>query len=355
MYLKNLLNIHFKKFVSCIYATEQRNMTTLKELAAILNVSVSTVSKALNDSPEIGEDTKNRVKKLAKELDYQPNRLAQQLKSNSTKTIGVIVPTVVNPFFAEVLQGIENYANQHQYDIIITLSNESFEKEARAIKMLARGSVDGFIIAVARESQMNEHSDHFQSILDHQIPLVMFDRVNPKINCAKVVVDDYQSVFKATTQLIDRGRKHIVLFSNIADLSVGKLRSKGYEEAMQAKHLKASIVDLNKKTDLDTRIKNYLENHPETDAVVSIDHLTGIIALNMAQTLGKKVPNDIEIVGFGLTETQLMVNSQIAVIKQKGEAIGHKTTELLLGNIQNKKNPNNDTIVIPNDFSAAAY
>ncbi|MGF1556234.1 LacI family DNA-binding transcriptional regulator [Paucihalobacter sp.] len=329
-------------------------MTTLKELATILNVSVSTVSKALNDSPEIGEDTKARVKKLAKELNYQPNRLAQQLKSNASKTIGVIVPNIVNPFFAEALHGIESYASKHQYDIIITLSNEFFDKEARAINMLARGSVDGFIIAVARESQMTKNSSHFQSILNNQIPLVMFDRVMDNLNCEKVVVDDYQSVYKATTKLIDNGRKHILLLSNIADLSVGKLRTKGYQEAMEAHQLDVAILDLNQESDIDTHIKNYLQQHPETDAVVSIDHLTGIVALNMAQMLGKKVPRDFEVVGFGYTETQLLVNSQIAVIRQKGEAIGHKTVELLLEQIANKSNSAKETIVIPNDFKSAA-
>lgn len=328
-------------------------MTTLKELATLLNVSVSTVSKALNDSPEIGEGTKARVKKLARELNYQPNRLAQQLKSNASKTIGVIVPNIVNPFFAEALHGIESFASMHQYDIIITLSNESFEKEARAINMLARGSVDGFIIAVARESQITQNSSHFQSIRNNQIPLVMFDRVMEHVNCAKVVVDDYQSVYKATSQLIDNGRKHVLLLSNIADLSVGKLRSKGYQEAMEAHNLDAAVLDLNQESDIDSHIKNYLLKHPETDAVVSIDHLTGIVALNMAQMLGKKVPQDFEVVGFGYTETQLLVNSQIAVIRQKGEDIGHKTVELLLDQIAHKTNSSTETFVIPNDYKSA--
>lgn len=325
-------------------------MTTLKELAAILNVSVSTVSKALNDSPEIGEDTKARVKKLAKELDYQPNRLAQQLKSNSTKTIGVIIPSIINPFFAEVLHGIESYADAHQYDIITTLSNESFDKEQRVIKMLARGSVDGFIIAAARETQMQQKSEHFQSILNNQIPLVMFDRVVDQVKCVKVVVDDYVSVYNATKSLINKGRRHFVLFSNIADLSVGKLRSAGYNDALKAEGLAGDVIDLKEKSDLQDRIFHYLKNHPTIDAVISIDHLTGIVAVNMAEALGKVIPRDIDIVGFGYTETPLLVNNKIALIQQKGEAIGFKTTELLLEKIKQKDLDSGETIVIPNGF-----
>lgn len=326
-------------------------MTTLKELATILNVSVSTVSKALNDSPEIGEDTKRRVKELAAELDYQPNRLAQQLKSNATKTIGVIIPTIINPFFAEVLHGIENYADSHQYDIITTISNESFDKEQRAIKMLARGSVDGFIVAAARETQMEQKSAHLQSILNNQIPLVMFDRVVDQINCAKVVVDDYESVYNATKNLIEKSRQHFVLFSNIADLSVGKLRSQGFQDALKAAGLTFDVVDLKSIDNLNGKILDYLKTHHKTDAIVSIDHLTGIVALNMAESLGKSIPTDIDIVGFGYTETPLLVNNKIAIIQQKGEAIGFKTTELLLEKIKNKEVSGGDTIVIPNGFN----
>jgi LacI family transcriptional regulator len=327
-------------------------MTTLKELATILNVSVSTVSKALNDSPEIGEDTKKRVKQLAAELDYQPNRLAQQLKSNATKTIGVIIPTIINPFFAEVLHGIENYADSHQYDIITTISNESFEKEQRAIKMLARGSVDGFIIAAARETQMEQKTSHFQGVLNNQIPLVMFDRVVDQIDCAKVVVDDYESVYNATKNLIEKGRKRFVLFSNIADLSVGKLRSQGFQDALKAAGLSFDVVDLKLIDNLNGKILDYLKTHPQTDAIVSIDHLTGIVALNMAESLGKSIPTDIDIVGFGFTETPLLVNNKIAIIQQKGEAIGFKTTELLLEKIKHKEVTGGDTIVIPNGFNS---
>lgn len=326
-------------------------MTTLKDLATILNVSVSTVSKALNDSPEIGEDTKKRVKQLAAELDYQPNRLAQQLKSNATKTIGVIIPTIINPFFAEVLHGIENYADSHQYDIITTISNESFEKEQRAIKMLARGSVDGFIIAAARETQMEQKTSHFQGVLNNQIPLVMFDRVVDQIDCDKVVVDDYESVYNATKNLIKKGRKRFVLFSNIADLSVGKLRSQGFQDALKAEGLSFDVVDLKLIDNLNGKILDFLKTHPQTDAIVSIDHLTGIAALNMAESLGKSIPADIDIVGFGFTETPLLVNNKIAIIQQKGKAIGFKTTELLLEKIKHKEVTGGDTIVIPNGFN----
>ena len=164
-------------------------MTTLKELAKLLNISVSTVSKALNDSHEISEFTKKRVNELAEKLNYKPNRIAQQLKTNKTKTVGVILPTVINPFFAEVLHGIETAATNHDYDIIVCLSNEALKKEKRSLELLSNGSVDGFIFAVARETQVKKQTDHIRAIIDSKIPLLMFDRVINDIQCDKVIVN----------------------------------------------------------------------------------------------------------------------------------------------------------------------
>ena len=164
-------------------------MTTLKELSKLLNLSVSTVSKALNDSHEISDNTKRRVNELAEKLNYKPNRIAQQLKNNKTKTIGVILPTVTNPFFAEVLHGIETTATNSDYDIIVCLSNESLGKEKRSLELLSNGSVDGFSMAVARESQVKEESAHINEAINSRIPVLMFDRVVNEIVCDKVIVN----------------------------------------------------------------------------------------------------------------------------------------------------------------------
>jgi LacI family transcriptional regulator len=264
-------------------------MTTLKELAALLNISVSTVSKALNDSHEISDKTRMRVKELAAELNYKPNRIAQQLKTNKTKTIGVILPTVTNPFFAEVLHGIEMAATNNDYDIIVCLSNETMHKEERSLELLSNGSVDGFIMAVARESQVKKQTQHIQTILDSKIPVLMFDRVVNDINCDKVIVDDFKSVYEATAYLIEKEhRKNILLVSNIEELSVGKLRTEGYSKALEDHKLKPNILKLDNAVDVERSIYDFLVKNNEIDAIISIDHVTGIVAINMAKKLGKK-------------------------------------------------------------------
>jgi LacI family transcriptional regulator len=325
-------------------------MTTLKELAALLNISVSTVSKALNNSHEISDKTRERVKELAAELNYKPNRIAQQLKTNKTKTIGVILPTVTNPFFAEVLHGIEMAATNNDYDIIVCLSNETMHKEQRSLELLSSGSVDGFIMAVARESQVRKQTQHIQTILDSDIPVLMFDRVVSDINCDKVIVDDFKSVYEATEYLIEKEqRKNILLVSNIEELSVGKLRTKGYSKALEDYNLKPNILKLDNAFDVEESIHNFLIKNNEIDAIISIDHVTGIVAINMAKKLGKEIPKDLSVVGFGYEHTQLLSSPKISIIHQKAHKIGELSMKLLIDNI-NTKDHEWQTIVVPSEL-----
>ncbi|MBC3847407.1 LacI family DNA-binding transcriptional regulator [Winogradskyella echinorum] len=326
-------------------------MTTLKELAALLNISVSTVSKALNDSHEISENTRVRVKELATKLNYKPNRIAQQLKTNKTKTIGVILPTVTNPFFAEVLHGIEMAAANNDYDIIVCLSNETLHKEKRSLELLSNGSVDGFIMAVAREGQVKMQTEHIQTVIDRKIPVLMFDRVVNEINCDKVIVDDFQSVYEATEYLIKKEkRKNILLVSNIEELSVGKLRIEGYSKALKEHNLNPNILKLDNAIDLDieTKTYNYLKKHKHIDAVISIDHVTGIVAINMAKKIGKKIPEELSVLGFGYEHTQLLSSPKISIIHQKAHKIGEMSIELLIDNMKNNEHKL-QTIVVPSE------
>lgn len=325
-------------------------MTTLKELAKLLNISVSTVSKALNDSHEISDFTKRRVNELADKLNYKPNRIAQQLKNNKTKTIGVILPTVTNPFFAEVLHGIETTATNLDYDIIVCLSNESLEKEKRSLELLSNGSVDGFVMAVARESQVKGDTSHIKDAIESKIPVLMFDRVMHEITCDKVVVDDFKSVYETTDYLIkEEKRKHILLVSNIEELSVGKLRTLGYEKALQENGLESNVLKLDNVENVDEAIFNHLEKNKDIDAIISIDHITGIVAINMVKKLGLNIPKDISVIGFGYEHTNLLSSPKISIIHQKAHEIGEMAIKLLIDHL-NTENHNLQTIVVPSEL-----
>ena len=305
---------------------------------------------ALNFSHEISDKTRYRVKLLSSDLNYKPNRIAQQLKSNKTKSICVILPRVTNPFFAEVLHGIDMAATNNDYDIIVCLSNETMNKEERSLELLSSGSVDGFIMAVARESQVKKQTEHIQTILDSNMPVLMFDRVVNDITCDKVIVDDFKSVYEATEYLIKKEqRKHILLVSNIEELSVGKLRTKGYSQALEDHNLKPNILKLDNALDVEESIYNFLVKNKEIDAIISIDHVTGIVAINMVKKLGKEIPKNLSVVGFGYEHTQLLSSPKISIIHQKAHKIGEISMKLLIDNI-NSETHKLQTIIVPSEL-----
>ncbi len=328
------------------------SMVTLKQLAEQLNVSVSTVSKALHDSDEISPETVKRVKALAKHLNYQPNKMAISLKSSKTKSIGVIIPNVLNHFFAKVLYAIEKEASSKGYDIIICISNESFTKELQSLEVLGNGSVDGFIISIAEETQTKGKTDHFNSILQQQLPIVMFDRVANDVDCDKVIIDDFGSVHKATTHLINEGRKKIALFTGIDELSVGKLRSEGYVKALEDSKAytgKPLIIKYDEEEGFDDYIEEILKSNPDIDGIISADNTSGVIALNKALKLGYKIPGQISIIGFSDDNVLKFTDPKLSTISQHAVDIGKTSVRILIDRI-NKVSTASKTKVIKTDL-----
>jgi LacI family transcriptional regulator len=315
-------------------------MITLKHLAEQLNVSISTVSKALHDSEEISPDTIERVKALAKHLNYKPNKVAISLKNSKTNTIGVIIPNILNHFFAKALLAIEKEASKQGYNIITCLSNEKKSKEINSLQLLSNGSVDGFIMSIAEESQIANNVDHINAILDQNIPIVLFDRVSDKIDCDKVIIDDFGAAYEATKHLLSEGRKHIVLISDIHDLSVGKLRFNGYAQALKesSNYKKEPIVVTIKKEDLvDKTIQDLFENNPSVDGIISIDNTSGVVALQKALKLNYKIPQDLSIIGFSDENVLQFTDPKLSSISQHTLDIGKASVKLLLDRINNKE------------------
>jgi LacI family transcriptional regulator len=312
-------------------------MVTLKQLAKELNVSISTVSKALNNSEEIGEETVRRVKELAELYNYKPNKVALSLKNNKTKTIGVIIPNILNRILAKVLFGIETEAAKHGYNIITCISNESLEKEKQSLQLLANGSVDGFILSVAEETQINNEIDHFKKTISQGLPIVMFDRVAHDVMCDKVIVDDFDAMYNATKSLLAEKRKNIVFISNINDLSVGKLRERGYNKAI-LEHGKQEplVLKIKKgKDDHQKKIKSFLKKNKTVDAVIAADSSSGIIALNTAINLGLKVPKDFSVIGFASKSDSNHTIPKLTTIRQHAKVIGISAAQMLIERMQN--------------------
>tara|TARA_R110000868_G_scaffold276527_2_gene536210 strand:- start:643 stop:1650 length:1008 start_codon:yes stop_codon:yes gene_type:complete len=312
-------------------------MVTLKQLAKELNVSISTVSKALNNSTEIGEETVKRVKELAELYNYKPNKVALSLKQNKTKTIGVIIPDILEHFLAKVLFGIEREANLHGYNIITCISNDSLEKEKESLQLLANGSVDGFILSVAEETQLKNEVNHFKRTISSGLPIVMFDRVAHDVLCDKVIVDDFDATYNATKRLIEENRKRIAFISNIEGLSVGKLRERGYMKAiLEHADYEPLVLKMDRKKDSQQKIKSFFKKNKPIDGVISADSSSGIIAINTAISLNLKVPKDISVIGFASKAVSNLSIPRLTTIRQHAKAMGSNAAKMLIDRMQNK-------------------
>lgn len=323
---------------------------TLKQIAKELNVSVSTVSKALNDSPEISEQTKTRIKEYAKLKNYKPNIIGLNLKNRKTKTIGVIIPDILNSFFAKVFSGIEKIADQKGYNVIMCISNESLEKEKNTMDMLSNGTIDGFILSISEEAQKMQEYNHFKDIINEGTPIVMFDRIADEVVCDKVIVDDFDSALNATQHLINTGCKNIALFSSIDNLSIGKLRVEGYLQALKNNNI-AINQNLIVRTDSEDDVKEKIDNvfdHNKIDGVFALDENDSVAALRIGLKKGYKIPQELSIIGFadGILASRRLSPS-LSTLSQYGVEIGEEAANILINRLESKEeNLPYETVII---------
>jgi len=312
---------------------------TLKQIAKELHVSVSTVSKALNDSPEISEQTKIKIQEYAKLKNYKPNVIGLNLKNRKTKTIGVIIPNILNPFFAKVFTGIEKVAEEKGYNVITCISNESLEKEINTMEVLNNGTIDGFILSVSEEAQKKQEYNHFNEIINSGTPIVMFDRISDEVACDKVIVDDFDSARDATEHLIRLGCKNIALFSSIDNLSVGKLRADGYFKALETNKIKVNqdiIVRTHSETDFDAKAQAIFDDQ-KIDAVFALDEHASVTAHKMGLKKGYKIPEEISMIGFADGVWSRRLTPSLSTVSQHGPEIGEAAALLLIKRLESKE------------------
>ena len=316
-----------------------RQKITLKHIAKELDVSISTVSKALKDSSEISLDTRQKVKAFAKLYNYKPNNIALSLKNRKTKTIGVIIPEIVHHFFTTVIGGIEKVANQNGYHVVICSSNNSFDKEVINMELLASGSVDGFIISIAKETQQVKDYHHIQETINQGMPVVLFDRIIDEIVCDKVIVDDSKGAELATSHLIALNCKKIAILTTVDYVSVGKLRTNGYLKALKSNNIQMDEDLILKIENVDTceeEIAQFLAKN-EVDGIFAVNEQFAVSAIKVLKKQGKEVPDDVCVVGF--TDGILSKNfiPSLSTVVQHGEEMGSRAAGLLIDKLDNPK------------------
>jgi LacI family transcriptional regulator len=311
-----------------------KRQVTIKDIAKKLGVSTSTVSRALQDHPDISVKTREAVKELAKILGYKPNMVALNLKHSRTNTIGVLVPEVEHYFFSTILNGVEEVAYKNNFSVMVFQSNESYMREVLIAQTFLTNRVDGVLASFSK----NTHDfAHFQQLVDNEIPLVFFDREREELHADSVIVDDYSGAYNAVNHLLSKGCKKIAFFSAPQHLVLGKNRLEGYKAALED-HGIAYNPDLVYACDTYDQAekisRSILKKHDRPDAIFAVNDLTAIGAMKVAKQQGLKIPEDIKFVGFENSRSAWICEPELTTVDQFGFELGKKATELLLSRIK---------------------
>lgn len=320
---------------------------TIKHIAAALNISISTVSRALHDAYDVSPETRQKVLALAEQLDYHPNPFAVSLVKHETKIIGVLLPEIATPYFSTVVKGIQDVAYNAGYNVMFFISDESLEREKLILKKLSLNSLDGLLVSVSIETQT---SDHFQKLMEKGLPVVFFDRVLKDISTSKVVQDDYKGAFNATLHLIQQGYKRIAHLAGPKHLDNAQKRAQGYIDALKENNMEVKknllLYSGFSQEDGLRDMSKLLGLKPLPDAVFAVNDRKAIGAMIALRRYGYKVPEHIGIVSFGNTPISEVVTPTLSTVEQAAYEIGAKSCQLLFGHI---KTPDIEpqTVVMP--------
>ena len=308
----------------------------LKRLAEELNLSVSTVSRALRDSHEIGQETKDRVKALAVKLGFQPNPHASSLRQSKSKTIAVVIPEIENNFFSQVMNGVEAVAQKKGYHVLIYLTHEDQTREKDILQLLRNGRVDGLMISVSNTTTSFEHLQAYQ---DASTPLVFFDRVCESIEVPRITTDDTDAAFKATEHLLRSGCKKIAFLSMSGNLSISIRRRLGYKRALEMYGLADRELTVECTTnDEENRkiIGDFLEKEKNVDGIFAAVEKLAVNTYQVCHILNINIPGDIKVISFSNLAAAALFDPPLSTIVQPAYEIGKEATTILFKIIEKK-------------------
>lgn len=309
---------------------------TIRDIALKLNVSISTVSRAIRGVPEVNPETRKAVLEMAARLNYEPNRVAQSLRIKKTNTLGIIVPEIAMHFFSSAISGMQEYAAQHGYSIMICQSMESLEIEKSNIHMLVSNRVDGLLISLSSETK---NVEHLQQLIQKRIPIILFDRVHEDIPVSKVVVDDYDGAFKAVDYLIKTGCKRIAHIGGPLSLYISSQRKKGYLDALAKNNIpvdEALIVHCdNLQVDSIEATRKILKQKP--DALFCMNDPIAILAMQVLKEEGIKIPQEISVVGFTNEPVSSFIEPSLTTVAQPSHEMGMTAAKLLIDQMESEE------------------
>lgn len=318
-------------------------MVTLKQIAEELGISITTVSKALKEYPDVSKKTRKLVRETAAMLNYKPNSFAVNLRTKESKTIGLIIPEIVHHFFSSVIKGIISQAEKKGYLVITLQSNESYELEKKQVDLLVSKRVDGILISLANGTADYKH---ISEIIEHETPLVMFDKIAKVVKCSKVIIDDRKAAYKATQYLIDIGCKRIAHFRGPLLPQNSIDRFLGYKQALTDNNLPYDVSLVYLLNDMSFEEGKFyanqlLKDHKDVDGVFINTDLVAIGAITEFNNQGIKVPEQINVIGFSNWFMASVISPSLTTVNQPGFKMGKVAFKLLYKEIKNKKKKKN--------------
>jgi LacI family transcriptional regulator len=319
---------------------------TIKDIARQLNISISTVSRALRNASDVNSETKKAVKSLAEELSYQPNRLAISLREKQTHTIGVIVPNL-DYVLSTMVKGIDEVALEAGYTVMVCQSNESFGREIVNTRRLLESLVDGFIISVSSETKI---FDHFKKILEKNIPMVVFDRITPELPAPSVRIDNEDGGFQATEHLIEQGYKRIAILAGPKNLGISNHRLDGYLKALKKYKIKKDpnlIIHCDFNQDYAFfATEELLAMKKRPDAIFTISDRMALGAMLAIKKKGLKMPFDIGLVGFNNEPIVSLLTPGISSVEQPSFELGKIAAKLFIETMHNDEDMSTEEKVL---------
>ncbi|MCJ8165722.1 LacI family transcriptional regulator [Pontibacter sp. E15-1] len=320
---------------------------TITEIARQLDLSHSTVSRALSNHPRISEKTRALVKKLADELGYQANSTAHHLSKGESQIIAVIVPQLSLHFFSKAIEGIQKVLKETDYSLLLFSTDEFVEEEIRAIQTCLKHRVDGVLVAISRETK---NFDHFEQLLKHEVPIVFFDRVANFLPVPKVVANDYQASFNATKHLLNTGCKYIAHITGSINLNNSNNRLYGYLDALASHDIpvKESLVhycefDL---SSIDRFLQKTMVKYPQLDGLFVFNDYVANYAVNVLNKMGKRVPEDISVIGFSDEPVATYMTPQLSTVQQVATKMGELAAQKIVSILRHNEPMLSEKIVI---------
>lgn len=307
---------------------------TIKDIAKILNISASTVSRALKDHPDISEETKAAVRRVAKSVNYRPNALALSLRKAKTNIIGVVVPEMTHHFFSSVLSGMDETAFGRGYTTMICQSGERADRENASLQSLIDSRVDGILLSVSKSTTDNTF---INQIITDGIPLVMYDRTLDGVDVSRVTTDDYNGAYKAVKLMTGHGRRRIALLCGDSGLIVSDHRRQGYETALRDAGIELNndlIIDADTPEKLRANIGRLNDIAGEIDGLFAINDDTAVAAMKALKQVGRRIPQDVEIIGFGDDPIAAIVEPSLTSVEQNGYEMGCEAMKTLIDQIE---------------------